>query len=233
MVGAAGHGIEGDVVAAGCVEPALLVGHERLLRVPRRAADVDVSGRVERDQSRVLAAPRAFDRPAEARAPDIAVVGEDQGETGQDDLVHGTQLRVTSSSSTTSGALRPAASAAKLITSRCVSTVGATARRSSSSGMGRPSSAARALAPRIKYWDARGPAPHDTYCLMNGGASSSGGRVIRTSVTAARTSGFGTGMRRTRCCNANTSSAVNTGAISVAASPVVASTIVSSSSLVG
>src|SRR5439155_519791 len=57
--------------------------------VPRRAADVDVGGRVERDQSRVLTTPRAFDRPAEARAPDIAVAGEDHDETGQDDLVHG------------------------------------------------------------------------------------------------------------------------------------------------
>src|SRR3989442_3827273 len=88
MVGAAGHGIEGDVVAAGRIEPALLVGHERLLRVPRRAADVDVGGRVECDQSRVLATPRALDRAAEARAADIAVADEDQGETGQDDLVH-------------------------------------------------------------------------------------------------------------------------------------------------
>src|SRR5256884_291752 len=141
-----------------------------------------------------------------------------------------TQPRVTSSSPTRSGALRPAASAAKLITSRWVSTVGATARRSSSSGIGRPSSAARALAPRIKYWDARGPAPHDTNSLMNAGTSASPppGRVIRTSVTAERTNGFGTGMRRTRCCRVNTSSAVNTGAISVARSPVVASTIVSS-----
>src|SRR5436309_1247419 len=89
MVGASGHGIERDVVAAGRVEPALLVGHERLLRVPRRAADMDVGGRVERDQSRVLAAPRAFYRPVEARAPDITVAGENQGETGEDDLVHG------------------------------------------------------------------------------------------------------------------------------------------------
>src|SRR5881397_2080378 len=101
--------------------------------------------------------------------------------------------------------------------------------------LGAKARAARALAPRIKYWDARGPAPHDTNCLMNAGTSASPppGRVIRTSVTAERTKGFGTGMRRTRCCNANTSSAVNTGAISVARSPVVASTIVSSSSFVG
>src|SRR2546422_2086343 len=88
--------------------------------------------------------------------------------------------------------------------------------------MGRPSSAARALAPRIKYWDARGPAPHDTNCLMNAGTSASPppGRVIRTSVTAERTNGFGTGMRRTRCCNANTSSAVNTGDRATEIAPV-------------
>src|SRR5438034_535654 len=75
--------------AAGLVEPALLVGDDRLLRVPRGAADVHVGGRVERDQSGVLAAPRALDRPVEARAPDVTVADEDQGETGEDDLVHG------------------------------------------------------------------------------------------------------------------------------------------------
>src|SRR5207249_10693627 len=41
--------------------------------------------------------------------------------------------------------------------------------------------------------------------LMNAGASTSPGRVIRTSVTAAPTSVFAAGMRRTRCCNASTS----------------------------
>src|SRR5437899_1960500 len=79
--------------------------------------------------------------------------------------------------------------------------------------MGRPSSAARALAPKIRYCDARGPAPHATNSLMNAGDSASGARVIRTSVTAARTNGFVTGMRRTRCCSASTSSAVRTGEI--------------------
>src|SRR2546425_964620 len=89
MVRTAGHGIERDVVAAGRVEAPLCVGHDRLLRITRGAADVDVSGRVEGDQAGVLAAPRALDRPAEARAPDITVADEDQGETGEDDLVHG------------------------------------------------------------------------------------------------------------------------------------------------
>src|SRR6266568_4880123 len=89
MVGTAGHGIERDVVAAGGVEPSLLIGHDRLLRVPRRAADVNVGGGVERHQPGVVAAPRAFDRPMKPRAPDITVADEDQGQTGEDDLVHG------------------------------------------------------------------------------------------------------------------------------------------------
>src|SRR3989454_1504026 len=88
MVRSSGYGIERDVIASGGVEPAPLVGHERLLRVPRGAADVDVGRRIERHQSGVFAAPRSFDRPVEARAPDITVADEDQGETGEDDLVH-------------------------------------------------------------------------------------------------------------------------------------------------
>src|SRR5437879_12416329 len=95
-----------------------------------------------------------------------------------------------------SAAVRPAASAAKLITIRCVSTVGATRRTSSSSAIGRPSSAARALAPRIRYCDARGPAPQEMYSLMKGGEASSGGRDIRTSATAAFTSAWETGIRQ-------------------------------------
>src|SRR5438034_1283 len=88
MVGTAGHGIERDVVAAGRVEPSLLIGHDRLLRVTRRAADMNVGGGVERHQSGVVAAPRAFDLPVEARAPDITVADENQGEAGKHDLVH-------------------------------------------------------------------------------------------------------------------------------------------------
>src|SRR5262245_7047977 len=133
------------------------------------------------------------------------------------------------SCSTISAAVRPAASAAKLMTIRCVRTVGATVRRSSSSAIGRPSSAARALAPRAKYCDARGPAPQEMNSLMKAGAAASGGRVIRTSVTAALTSACDTGIRRTRCCIASTSSAVSTLRTSAAASPVVAVTICSSS----
>lgn len=53
----------------------------------------------------------------------------------------------------------PSASAWKFSTTRCPSTLCATAFTSSRSGTLRPSSAARALAPRIMYWPARGPAP--------------------------------------------------------------------------
>src|SRR5207247_10381171 len=88
MVGTAGHGIERDVVATRRVEPSLLIGHDRLLRVTRRAADMNVGGGVERHQSGVVAAPRAFDLPVEARAPDITVADEDYGETAEQDLVH-------------------------------------------------------------------------------------------------------------------------------------------------
>src|SRR5439155_4863660 len=137
------------------------------------------------------------------------------------------------SCSTISAAVRPAASAAKLMTIRWVSTVDATLRRSSSSAIGRPSSAARALAPSTRYCDARGPAPQETYSLMNGGASTSPGREVRTSVTAARTRAFDTGIRRTSRCNARTSSAVSTGATSAPASAVVVSTIACSSSFEG
>src|SRR2546425_5056639 len=99
--------------------------------------------------------------------------------------------------------------------------------------MGRPSSAARAFAPNTTYCDARGPAPQEMYSRMNAGASASAGRVIRTSVTAACTSARLTGIRRTRCCNASTSSAVSTTDTVAATSPVVASTIASSSAFDG
>src|SRR5438876_10811031 len=88
MVGTARHGIERDVVAAGRVEPSLLIGHDRLLRVTRGTTDMNVVGGVERHQSGVVSAPRAFDLPVEARAPDLTVADEDYRETGAHDLVH-------------------------------------------------------------------------------------------------------------------------------------------------
>jgi hypothetical protein len=54
------------------------------------------------------------------------------------------------------------------------------------------------------------------YSRTKSGAVASSGRVIRTSDTAAPTSALVAGMRRTRCCNASTSSAVSTGVIFVA-----------------
>ena len=53
----------------------------------------------------------------------------------------------------------PSASASKFKTSRWARTDGATALTSWKFGTGRPSMAARALAPRTRYWEARGPAP--------------------------------------------------------------------------
>src|SRR2546425_5295066 len=88
MVGPAGHWIERDVVAAGRVEAPLCIGHDRLLRITRGTTDMNVGGRVERHQSGVVAAPRALDLPVEARAPDITVADQDQGEASEDDLVH-------------------------------------------------------------------------------------------------------------------------------------------------
>src|ERR1017187_3278125 len=77
------------------------------------------------------------------------------------------QLRSLTSSVTTSSLLRSAASAAKLVITRWRSTDVATARPSSRPAWGLPSIAARALAPRTRYCDARGPAPHSTYPRPN------------------------------------------------------------------
>ena len=94
MVGTARHRIERDVVPAVHVEPALIVRHDRLLRVPRGAADVDVSGRVERHQYGVVPAPRSQELPVEqrerrrARDPTPTVAQPHQRQTSQDGLVH-------------------------------------------------------------------------------------------------------------------------------------------------
>jgi len=66
----------------------------------------------------------------------------------------------------------------EVITRRCVSTVGAAMRRSSSSAIGRPSSAARALAPEDQVLRcARPGAPGDVF-LMKAGDALLRGRVI-------------------------------------------------------
>src|ERR1700712_5709480 len=78
----------------------------------------------------------------------------------------------------------PSASAWKLTTTRWLNTGTAIAFTSSKSGTERPSIAARAFAPRMRYCDARGPAPQLTYFLTSGVASSEPGRVDRASFTA-------------------------------------------------
>ncbi len=78
----------------------------------------------------------------------------------------------------------PSASALKLVTMRCRSTGGATARTSSMPGAKRPASTARALAPRTRYCAARGPAPQVTQSLTNVGRLAPRARVGRASVTA-------------------------------------------------
>jgi hypothetical protein len=65
--------------------------------------------------------------------------------------LQGSQPPPASSSCTTSSLFRPAASAEKLVNTRWRRTAGATVRTSSRSAIGRPSSAARALAPRTRY----------------------------------------------------------------------------------
>src|SRR3954470_19268300 len=71
----------------------------------------------------------------------------------------------------------PSASAWKFTTTRWLNTGTAIAFTSSRSGTARPSIAARALAPSMRYWDARGPAPQLTYFFTSGVASSVFGRV--------------------------------------------------------
>src|SRR2546430_1248459 len=88
MVGTARHGIERDVVEPGDIEAPLVIGDDRLLRVTGGTADMDVGGRVERNQSGVLAAPGALDRPLDPRAPDVTGAQRDQGKAGQYDLAH-------------------------------------------------------------------------------------------------------------------------------------------------
>src|SRR5678816_2309754 len=78
----------------------------------------------------------------------------------------------------------PSASAWKFTTTRWLSTGTAIALTSSRSGTARPSIAARALAPRMRYCEARGPAPQLTYFLTWVVASSAFGRVERASRTA-------------------------------------------------
>ncbi len=55
---------------------------------------------------------------------------------------------------------------------------------SSSAGVKRPSKAALALAERIRYCEARGPAPQATHCLISFKASSVLGRDFLTKFTA-------------------------------------------------
>src|SRR4051794_26173592 len=67
-----------------------------------------------------------------------------------------------SSRATTLSEFIPSASALKFVMMRCRSRGGATAATSSVVAQLRPYSAARAFAPRMRYCDARGPAPQLT-----------------------------------------------------------------------
>src|SRR5258705_7424039 len=88
------------------------------------------------------------------------------------------------SPATNYAAVTPSASAWKLSTTRCASTGSAMAATSSRSGIPRPPIAARAVAPGMRYCDARGPAPQLTYFFTSGLASCASGRVARASFTA-------------------------------------------------
>src|SRR4029453_19281577 len=77
-----------------------------------------------------------------------------------------------------------AASAAKLQMMRCRRTDRASACTSSTEAAKRPCSTARALAPRMRYCEARGPAPQLTQSLTKAGACGCDGRVACTSLTA-------------------------------------------------
>jgi hypothetical protein len=101
------------------------------------------------------------------------------------------------------------------------------------SGTERPSIAAFALAPRMRYWDARGPAPQLTYFFTSGVASGASGRVERATRTAYCTTVGGAGSRLTRCCSSVSWAAVSTGDTVAWTSPVVAVTMRSSSSFEG
>ena len=75
----------------------------------------------------------------------------------------------------------PSAWAWKLVLMRWRRTGTATLRMSSSETLNRPSIAAIALPPRIRFCPARGPAPQSIRSLMNCGVCGSAGRVARTS----------------------------------------------------
>src|SRR5438874_837486 len=87
----------------------------------------------------------------------------------------------------------------------------ATARTSLVEGAGRPDSMALAFAPRIRFWEARGPAPHSTYFFTTGIASDSRGRDALARDTAYEITCGDTGTVRTRRCIASTSLRVTTG----------------------
>ena len=135
------------------------------------------------DTARLRAETRAFDSVVMAHPASAAVVDSGAGLfTAQAFLAlhdSAAALRIVRRMLAT-----PSASAWKLTTTRWPSTGIAIESTSSMSGTLRPSIAARALAPRIRYCDARGPAPQLTYFFTCGVASTSSGRVDRARPTA-------------------------------------------------
>ena len=103
----------------------------------------------------------------------------------------------------------PSASAWKLVTRRCRSTGSGHGLDVLQAGVGRPSSAARALAPSTRFCAARGPAPQLRNSLARGWASSLCARVSRASRTAKSTTLSATGTPRTSRCNSRMSSAID------------------------
>ena len=106
------------------------------------------------------------------------------------------------SRSTISIDVTPSASALKFVTSRCRNVGPARVRTSSISGVWRPVSSARVLAPRMRYCEARGPAPQRIQSLHKLRCLRGPGRLARTRRTAYSITLSATGTRRTRSWNA-------------------------------
>ena len=83
----------------------------------------------------------------------------------------------------------PSERAAKFGMTRCLRMGTQTAWMSSMATWQRPRSAARDLPARMRFSEARGPAPHAMNFFTNSGASGSSGRVARTRAAACARAG--------------------------------------------
>mgnify|MGYP007071526665 CR=1 FL=1 len=82
-----------------------------------------------------------------------------------------------------SSTFKPSVSALKFGKTLCLNTGSTKELTSSILGVGFPSNAAFAFAPKTKYWDALGPAPQSICCLMKSGDVWDWGLVAPTSFT--------------------------------------------------